>query len=252
MAQAWWDEFPVTQAWNPPTEYGEDVGTPFHTYLTPPYPGRVTAAGYHPWGGEVDIDVTGQVPGHPEIKTEYLLHEDYITVQPGDYVTPDTVVGLSGGQTSGGSHPTDPAYSDGPHTEVGFFEGPAWGSTSVNPSALLSQAGGGAVLGGGTGTGGTPDTAPGPDTTLTLFDIPVLGKVTISSDLVWRAALIFAGLVLVMIGIMITFRPAAETAAKIGMMAAAPELAPATTIFANPPERKALPPHEDTAAPAFT
>src|SRR5205807_8040696 len=105
----------VTQAFGVNSERGTDYGTPYGTPLVAPYGGVVTRAGYYPWGGEVDIATA--VPGHPEIKSETLLHLDQLFVKVGDQVPQFGKVGLSGGQLQGGSHPAQPQYSGGPHTE---------------------------------------------------------------------------------------------------------------------------------------
>lgn len=140
----WWDIFPVTQAFGGnalgSTEQGTDFGTPLDTSITAPFGGVVTAAGYHPWGGEVDVQTS--VPGFPSIKDETFLHLDQISVSPGQSLAAFGQVGLSGGQNIGGSHVTSPQFSNGPHTELDFFTGTPFASTSVNPQDVLPNVGG--------------------------------------------------------------------------------------------------------------
>lgn len=140
---AWTDI--VTQAFNPPTEYGTDFGVPFHTPIPDVLAGIVQrincAVGYR---CEVDIAATYQ--GRPV--TETYLHIDQPAVTVGQSLSPGDLIGLSGGQLSGGSNPDDPRYSSGPHVEFDIFGGGPF----QNPIDPLSIARGGP--GGVTGTGG--------------------------------------------------------------------------------------------------
>lgn len=138
MASRPWWQFPITQGFNPPVEFGEDIGTPFHTPLTAITGGVVTGTRYGPFGGEVDIAT--RLPGSSQQYTETFLHLDEIApgLTPGKTVQPGDFLGLSGGQNAGGSHPASPAYSSGPHTEVDFFLGNAWSGRSVDPGSLIA------------------------------------------------------------------------------------------------------------------
>jgi hypothetical protein len=131
MATKPWWEFPFTQGYRPPSEYGVDVGTPLDTPLTAIFGGVVTRANYNPWGGEVDIKTAKGL-------TEYFLHLDQIApgIAPGAKVSPGQLLGLSGGQLSGGAHPTAAEYSSGPHVEYGLFSG-SWGVGTVDPTAIV-------------------------------------------------------------------------------------------------------------------
>jgi hypothetical protein len=119
MSGNWW-EFPVTQSFNPPTEYGVDVGTPFHTLITAPLAGTVKdvncAVGYR-----CEVDIASQFQGSPITQT--FLHIDQPAVQAGQVLTAGSAIGLSGGQTSGGSNPDSTTYSTGPHVEFDLFQG---------------------------------------------------------------------------------------------------------------------------------
>lgn len=133
----WYQQYPVTETYNPPSEYGIDIATPYHTPITAPFGGQVFQADYQPWGGEVGIKAN--VPGYGLVN-EYVQHLDLVNVSPGQTVTAGQVLGLSGGQTSGGNHPTSPQYSSGPHTEIGF--GAPWigGGSNFDPTKALSMA----------------------------------------------------------------------------------------------------------------
>lgn len=150
MAANWWDAFPITQrfgasepGYGSGTETGTDYGTPLHTVITSPFAGVVQSAGYFPWGGEVDVAVA--VPGQPKIKDQTVIHLDQISVKPGQKVTAGSVLGVSGGQLSGGAHPVSSAYSSGPHTELDFFSGKPFASTSYDPTQILEGVGAGGV-----------------------------------------------------------------------------------------------------------
>lgn len=103
------------ETYNGYVEHGNDLDTPFHTPITSLLSGVVTDASYQPWGGQVGIKTSsGDVA--------YYQHLDDISsaITVGSVISPGEFLGLSGGQTSGGDHPTDPTYSTGPHTEFGF------------------------------------------------------------------------------------------------------------------------------------
>lgn len=147
---SWW-QLPVTQAFGQSGEQGVDIGTPFHTAVTAPFGGTVTGAGYHDWGGQVDIATA--IPGQPGVHDESVLHLDQITVSPGEAIPAGALLGYSGGQNVGGSHPALPAYSSGPHTELDFFSGSPFGSTPFNPTNVLAGVNSPAGSGGLPGVG---------------------------------------------------------------------------------------------------
>lgn len=100
--------------------YADDVETPFHTPLTALLSGTVKQADYAVWsgqpgGGEVFVQPDA---GGPEY---YYYHLDELDVSPGQHVQAGQLVGLSGGQNSGGMHNVSPMWSSGPHTHVGYF-----------------------------------------------------------------------------------------------------------------------------------
>lgn len=123
-----WTRFAVTQEHDVNGETGIDIGTPFHTPISALASGQVVSAGYGPWGGSVMVAVQN---GATTLYHNYL-HLDQIMVQTGQQIGSGQLVGLSGGQTSGGLHPASSAYSTGPHTEFGVYTRP-----TINPSYAL-------------------------------------------------------------------------------------------------------------------
>lgn len=128
MAQQWYS-YPIGHGYltnyaGPGTDtphYADDVETPFHTPITALLSGTVKQADYAVWsgqpgGGEVFIEPDA---GGPEY---YFYHLDELDVSNGQHVSAGQVVGLSGGQNSGGEHPVSPMWSSGPHTHVGYFQ----------------------------------------------------------------------------------------------------------------------------------
>lgn len=130
----------------PPTEYGNDLATPFHTPITNLYSGQVIYSQCVPGvGGEVAIStsVPSQYPGP---LTEYFLHLDTRSVGVGQTVQAGQQIGQSGGQLSGGSCPSTIQHSSGPHTEYGFggyFAGP-----NINSFLSIIQARAGLIMAG--------------------------------------------------------------------------------------------------------
>src|SRR5260221_1564124 len=119
-----WFDYPITHGYIPGYQgpgtdtphYAYDLGTPFHTELTAPLAGTVKQADFAPWGGEVFVQ-----PDNKSVPEYYMYHLDTEVVHAGQHVAAGQELGLSGGQTSGGSHPAQPRYSTGPHTHVGWW-----------------------------------------------------------------------------------------------------------------------------------
>lgn len=157
----WW-QFPINTLNDYATAFkGPGTDTPHYavdieaSQDTPFYflqPGKITKADYQPWGGEVfeQPDSGGQ--------QEYVYHLDQIQTTVGAHVNAGQVVGLSGGQTSGGSHPTSPQYSTGPHIHFGFFQKYIDSQNGVipfgqDPNTILNQAKAGELTNVAAGTG---------------------------------------------------------------------------------------------------
>ena len=186
-----WNNYPISQGYNPGVEQGVDIATPYHTPITALYGGQVVTSNYQPWGGDVGIQTT--LPGIGQV-IEYFQHLDLNQVSVGQTVQPGQQIGLSGGQTSGGNHPALTG-STGPHTEFGF--GPSWipGSKNIDPTPYLS----------GTGIGGAPtvqqavNTAAAANSLLTGSNNTAISLP--SNDFWIRAGLVAVGLVLLFIAI---------------------------------------------------
>jgi len=146
---ATWTQYPVTesfgQSYGGSVEHGVDIGTPFHTPITNLYGGVVTDVSRHGWGYQVGI--LTNLPGIGPV-IEYFQHLDIPNVVKGQFVAAGALIGLSGGQTSGGNAPNSPQYSSGPHTEFGFDAPWIGGVTpsmpkSFNPTSYLTGQGAG-------------------------------------------------------------------------------------------------------------
>jgi hypothetical protein len=139
----WWQDV-ITQAFNPPVEPGEDIGTPFHSQVTALESGRIESVSYGGFGVRID-----EVVGSNTVV--YYQHLDELApgLHAGSQITAGQLLGLSGGQLSGGEHPNSPLNSTGPHIEVGEIVN----GQPVNPATLIAA---GPQL--GTGSGGGPST----------------------------------------------------------------------------------------------
>lgn len=215
------------------TEKGVDLRVPFHTPITPLFPGVVRSVATGPYGQEVDV--TGLLNGQ-QVTASYV-HLDQALVSQGQTVGLGTELGVSGGQNQGGFHPASPAYSTYPHIEfslwpsgttpyggqpynpMGFIEsvqasqGANLGAVQAQPTAnaLQSFLGGvGAPLGGGLGgalSGATlvniqpPDIAGGIAGGLGQLGHSALASVGVSSlsDLLWRGLLWGLAIILVIV-----------------------------------------------------
>jgi len=144
MAQPWWKDV-ITQAFNPPVEMGQDIGTPYGTPVTALQGGTVSAMTSGGFGERIDINAGGST-------VEYYQHLDSFApgLHVGSQVTAGELLGESGGQLAGGQHPNSPLDSTGPHIEVGE----TIGGRPVNPSQLIAagpQGGGGSLAGAAAG-----------------------------------------------------------------------------------------------------
>jgi hypothetical protein len=141
-----WYLDPITQSFNGGKEKGVDLGVPFHTPVTPAFPGTVSGISYGPYGAEVNV--TGNLNGKPV--TAAYVHLDTVNVATGQQVGQASTLGLSGGQLSGGQHPASPAYSSGPHIEFSLWPGGStpYVGTPYNPMSFINavQGSGGGLV----------------------------------------------------------------------------------------------------------
>lgn len=130
-----WVNYAVTQPYGKNGETGIDIGTPQDTPLGALEGGTVVSTSYGPEGGDVWVKVKQGV--------SYLYHEyvhlDNILVAAGQSIVQGQILGLSGGQLSGGLHNAQPPYSTGPHTEFGIYRGFKQPSTSIDPTAFINS-----------------------------------------------------------------------------------------------------------------
>jgi murein DD-endopeptidase MepM/ murein hydrolase activator NlpD len=160
-----WLQYPITHGYYaqydasiPDTPHNAvDLGTPFGTPIQSLVSGTVKIANYQSWGGQIFI---APDQGGPQW---YVYHLDLVQVKPGQHVSLGDLIGSSGGQTSGGNHPTDPAWSTGPHTHTGWFVGyvkTVVGSRpsgpDITPYITALKNGNQAVIPAVNGGGGTP------------------------------------------------------------------------------------------------
>lgn len=125
---AWIIKYPITHGYTTNTNCGDcphfadDIGTPFHTPIGSLVSGTVTQADYAVWSG---LPGGGEVFIQPDAGGNkwYVYHLDLIQVRVGQHVNIGDIIGLSGGQNSGGLHNVSPVYSSGAHTHTGWFDG---------------------------------------------------------------------------------------------------------------------------------
>jgi murein DD-endopeptidase MepM/ murein hydrolase activator NlpD len=105
--------------WDSP-HFAVDIPMPTDTPITAFKPGVIAQEDYAIWGGKPG---GGEVFVKPDDGSSeyYFYHLDNINVKTGQHVSAGDIIGLSGGQNVGGSHPTDPAWSTGAHLHTGYF-----------------------------------------------------------------------------------------------------------------------------------
>lgn len=148
MAQPWYD-YPITEPHS--SDDGVDLGTPDRTPVFMPFGGKVIDTSYHDYGGQVVVDVPGTGA------SEYFIHLNDISVQPGQELSPGALIGDTGGGVGdlvlhdGRVQPAQSqswydGHSTGYHTEYGIFEGDdmaqfneGWGNKSrqLDPTGVL-------------------------------------------------------------------------------------------------------------------
>lgn len=82
--------------------------------------GTVVGAGYYGGGGVVAIKSNINYDGINGPASIYYQHLNEVLARVGELVSPGQLIGLSGGQLSGGSHPSTRQFSGGPHIEIGI------------------------------------------------------------------------------------------------------------------------------------
>lgn len=164
--KAWLSD--ISQKWGVNGETGIDIGT--HGKIDQPVysvtGGTVVGVGYYGGGGVVAVKSNIDYGGINGPASIYYQHLDEDLARLGETISPGQLIGLSGGQLSGGQHPSSPAYSTGPHIEIGINA--PYGSANksiwsplgknVNPQQFFTDLmnGNTSVLGTGNGPGSIP------------------------------------------------------------------------------------------------
>jgi hypothetical protein len=101
-------------------ENGIDLGMPMGTPVTSLTAGTVLTSGYYAGGGVVTVEST--LPLGIGAASVYYQHLDLNNpaLHPGSVVKVGDLIGWSGGQLSGGHHPSTRQFSSGPHIEIGI------------------------------------------------------------------------------------------------------------------------------------
>lgn len=180
--KAWLSD--VSQQFGVNDETGIDIGT--HGKIDQPVysvtGGTVVGVGYYGGGGVVSIKSNINYDGINGPASIYYQHLDEDLATLGETISPGQLIGLSGGQLSGGHHPSSPKYSTGPHIEIGINApyGAAnksiWSplGKNVNPLSFFQALAGGNtnVLGTGNGPGSIPVVTGVQNAINTASDIP--------------------------------------------------------------------------------
>lgn len=125
--------------------------------------GTVVGAGYYGGGGVVAIKSNINYGGINGPASIYYQHLDQVLAKVGELISPGQLIGLSGGQLSGGSHPSTRQFSSGSHIEIGINApyGSAYKSIwsplgpNVNPKGFFQALSKGNISVLGTGNGPT-------------------------------------------------------------------------------------------------
>lgn len=161
----------ITQHYGQNGETGVDIGERYGTPVYAITEGDVVGAGVYDGGVVVSIASIINYGGL-NVASVYYQHMDDWYVKVGQHVPVGFKIGISGGQLSGGKHPSKPRFSTGPHLEIGLNApyGGMWHplGPNINPlpwlNSLLSAgynptpagiAGAGATLASVGSTGGT-------------------------------------------------------------------------------------------------
>lgn len=188
-------------------ENGNDFAMPTGTPVYAVQSGTVVGQGYYGGGGVVSVKSSPK-------RIWYYQHLDQNVAQVGETVQAGQLIGYSGGQNSGGNHPSSPEFSGYQHIEVGINApwGGIWGNDQGLPNidprpTLLALAVGSAFTntlgaGGLTTTAGSAGSAGNCAHSVSLFP----GNTTCLDaplDLAIRGGLLFAAAILIILGIII-------------------------------------------------
>ncbi len=148
-----WYLFKVSQPFkwsksNTKAHSGIDLDCPLGTPIISPVSGQIVGASCHAWGIQVDIRFTSG--GQTDVLSFLHLMSLAPGIKNGQIVQPGTLLGYSGGVSSGVPCPTDRKYSTGAHLHVELTAGsippyttynpqrPTASSYPINPSTFLA------------------------------------------------------------------------------------------------------------------
>lgn len=131
-----WYAYNVFQGfkWTPKNTYahsGIDLPMPVGTPLTSPVAGQIVGAGCHKWGVQIDI----RFSSGGQTRVVSFLHAMQLApgIAIGNTVQPGTLLGYSGGVSSGVPCPTDRAFTRGAHLHFELTAGSIPPYTTYNP-----------------------------------------------------------------------------------------------------------------------
>jgi murein DD-endopeptidase MepM/ murein hydrolase activator NlpD len=201
-------------------ENGNDFAMPMGTPVYAVQGGTVVGQGYYGGGGVVSIQ------SNPT-RIWYYQHLDQDEAVTGQQVQKGQLIGYSGGQNAGGNHPSTTEFSGYPHIEVGINApwGGIWGNNAnlpnIDPRPTLLSLVGDVTSTNANGLGAATGTAPtgtgsfnplDPSTWLSGLESGVFSSLGVSSlqDFFWRTGFIVLGLILIIVGFVVTFQRQAE------------------------------------------
>lgn len=149
-----WFRRKVTQGFkwsqrNTDAHSGIDITMPLGTPITSPVAGQVAGSSCHEWG--IQVDVRFSANGQSLVWSALHLMQLAPGIKTGSVVQPGTLLGYSGGVSSGVPCPTARKFSDGPHLHMELTHGsippyttynprrPTGSSYPLNPNAFLSS-----------------------------------------------------------------------------------------------------------------
>lgn len=207
-------------------ENGVDFQTPFHTPITvlQGLGGTITGINKDPWGGTITVQsntAVGNLLGLPSVFSYYTHLDTFASgLHVGSVVNPGDLLGLSGGQVTGGNMPSG-SYSTGPHTEFGFTAGPAFGhgsSFQAGPN-VLSEFNPIPYLNNTLGLGikdTQPEQSPTVGDALSTVGNSIASNISngianafksiFSADIVQRSIIVILSLILIVIGVVVLFK----------------------------------------------
>lgn len=138
-----WFAYKITQGFkwtpkNPKGHSGIDIGCPLGTPVTAPVAGQIVGATCHKWGIQVDIKFTDS-GGNVLVVSFLHLMQLAAGIQNGQVVQVGTLLGYTGGVSSGVPCPTERKFSSGAHLHFELTHGPIPPYTTYNPQRPTAE-----------------------------------------------------------------------------------------------------------------